>query len=405
MRRRGAGDGFKVTLFGNFGTGNLGNDASLHAAIVQLRRVRPAAQLTVACPAPDVVRAEYDVETTTLVPAALLLRGAPRALRLLAKPIIELGRWAAVAGRIGRSDVVLVPGTGILDDFWEIPSGMPYRIFGWTLVARVARRPFELVSIGAGPINDPRSKRLFRAAARLSTNCSYRDNWSRDYMRALGHDVSNDPVTPDLVLSLPRRSDDGPASPRRPCIAIGVMDYRGWNAQSDGERILTGYLDKLATYASAMLDEGYDIKVIEGAVEDTSAIDVFVAMMAERRPEARSQGTVRFHRHHTFAELLDDLAEVDVLVATRYHNVMAALMTGTPVISIGYAAKNTELMKLFELEAYCHHVEEFEVDGLISSTRLLRERGPFVSSGMFAVIDKLAAETADQFEEIVARCG
>jgi polysaccharide pyruvyl transferase WcaK-like protein len=60
------------------------------------------------------------------------------------------------------------------------------------------------------------------------------------------------------------------------------------------------------------------------------------------------------------------------VVATRFHNVVAALLLAKPVLSIGYAAKNDELMADMGLAAYCPAIEELDVERL--KEQLLRLR-------------------------------
>ena len=60
----------------------------------------------------------------------------------------------------------------ILAEHWR---AMPYDILKWSLAARLMRRPFAFVSIGAGPVAGSISKRLFTWAARMAAYRSYRD--------------------------------------------------------------------------------------------------------------------------------------------------------------------------------------------------------------------------------------
>ena len=60
--------------------------------------------------------------------------------------------WAWTVSAARRFDMIVVPGTGMLDDFGERWRDMPYHLFRWGLACRLARTPFAFVSIGAGPI-------------------------------------------------------------------------------------------------------------------------------------------------------------------------------------------------------------------------------------------------------------
>jgi polysaccharide pyruvyl transferase WcaK-like protein len=52
-------------------------------------------------------------------------------------------------------------------------------------------------------------------------------------------------------------------------------------------------------------------------------------------------------------------------VASRYHNVIAALRVGVPVVSLGYAGKNAALLERFGLAELDQPIEEFDPDVLL----------------------------------------
>ena len=65
------------------------------------------------------------------------------------------------------------------------------------------------------------------------------------------------------------------------------------------------------------------------------------------------------------------IAETDLVVATRYHNVVCALKLGRPTMSIGYADKNDVLLDEMGLGNFCQHIEHLDVDLLIQQFRRL----------------------------------
>ena len=58
------------------------------------------------------------------------------------------------------------------------------------------------------------------------------------------------------------------------------------------------------------------------------------------------------------------IAQTDVVVATRFHNVVCALKLGKPTVSIGYGEKNRALMTEMGLGSFCQHVEDFRYEML-----------------------------------------
>jgi polysaccharide pyruvyl transferase WcaK-like protein len=67
----------------------------------------------------------------------------------------------------------------------------------------------------------------------------------------------------------------------------------------------------------------------------------------------------------TFADLMQAMEPVSTVVASRYHNVICALMLARPTISIGYGEKNAVLMAGTGLADYCQSISSLDVDRLI----------------------------------------
>jgi polysaccharide pyruvyl transferase WcaK-like protein len=64
-------------------------------------------------------------------------------------------------------------------------------------------------------------------------------------------------------------------------------------------------------------------------------------------------------------QLLSQLAATDIVVATRYHNVLLALLMNKPVISISFHHKCASLMREMGLSEYCHDINCLDAGRLI----------------------------------------
>ena len=82
-------------------------------------------------------------------------------------------------------------------------------------------------------------------------------------------------------------------------------------------------------------------------------------------------------------DVMEQIAETDLVVATRFHNVVCALKLARPTVSLGYARKNDVLLAEMGLGAFCQHVEAIDLDllktqfgsSLASSTRIGSKSG------------------------------
>jgi polysaccharide pyruvyl transferase WcaK-like protein len=350
----------RVALFGLFGAGNLGNDGSLETMLGFLRRTRPDAQLFCVCDQPDVVSRSMNIETVPIRPLGPPSRS--KFLRMLSKLRDAGHAWR----HIRKADLMIIPGTGILDDFGERPQGMPLRILTWCLAARLAGTRIAFVCIGAGPIRHRLNRWLMTGAARLAHYRSYRDEMSRDFMESIGFGTTDDQIHPDIVFKLPVPAVSPPASahPGRLTVGVGVMTYRGWYGYADGaDQIFTSYIEKLSEFVVHLLDGGYSVRLLTGELGDSTAVDALLARVRAAQPQAAE--SIAAEPCHSLTHLMEQMSQTDVVVATRFHNIVCALKMGKPTISLGYSRKNDVLMAEMGLGSYCQHVEQFSVPTLI----------------------------------------
>jgi polysaccharide pyruvyl transferase WcaK-like protein len=353
----------RIGLFGLFGCGNSGNDGSLEAMLTLLQGLRPDANLTCICPVPDKVREDYRV-------LALLDRPSSNDFswffRILNRRLRILG-WIYTFREVRKLDLLIVPGTGILDDYQTGPWGIPYVLFRWCLSAKLSGTEVWFVSIGAGPIHHPLSRWLMKRAAAIAQYRSYRDSVSRQFMMSVGFDARKDPVYPDLAFKLPAPKF---LTPRRVngealTVALGIMSYGGWRHDHDhGTDIFVGYLQKVARFLTWLLDHGHNVRILTGDTGDQHAVqELLSAVAAEGRivPPERlvAEPTLSLH------DLMKQIASTDIVVATRFHNLVCALKLGRPTISIGYANKNDALLTEMGLGDFCQYIESLDVDLLI----------------------------------------
>lgn len=357
-----------IALFGNFGSNNSGNEGSLLTVVDFLRRARPEAHLFCVCPHPSVVRSTLGIPAIPIRRPGRIAEISNRAVRIPVRGLDKIRDFARAFREIRRADVMIVPGTGILDDFGEPPQGMPLDIFMWCIAARLWGTKVAFASVGAGPIDHPISRWLMVTAAKLAHYRSYRDIPSKTFMENAGLNVAKDAVYPDVVFKLAP-----PAVSARPVsetgaltVGVGVMKYKGWYGFAEGgQAIFDTYLDKLARFVFHLLKSGHRIKLLTGETTDMEAVDALLARLRASAlghlPERVSKGL-----SDSLHSLMEQISETDIVVATRFHNVVCALKMEKPVISLGYSEKNDALLAEMGLGEYCQHVDEFDVDVLIA---------------------------------------
>ena len=179
MRRPG-----KVGLFGLLGSGNLGNDASLAAVIGFLRTHYPDARLEAMCAGPDSVTARFGIPS---VPLHSYRHSDHHRYPLPAKVWGKVRDTVRTAIWVSRCDVVIVPGMGVLETVLPArPWGWPWNLFVLSASGRLLGTRVAMIGVGASPIRPGLTRRLVVGAARLAHQRSYRDQYSKDALAAMG---------------------------------------------------------------------------------------------------------------------------------------------------------------------------------------------------------------------------
>jgi polysaccharide pyruvyl transferase WcaK-like protein len=355
--------GPRVGLFGILGSGNLGNDGSVAAVAAFLRDQHPGVRLDFMCMGPDRMRAVYSAPATSLQwyePHAGNATGVrAAALKIVGKLLdpFRTYRW------VRRQDVVIVPGMGVLEATLPLrPWAFPYSLFWLTVCARLSGAKVALVSVGASVISKRLTRWFVTRAARLAHYRSFRDELSRDAMRAMGVDTSADGVYPDLAFAL----DIPDPTPLSGAVGVGVMAYYGGNDDRHrAAELHERYLVAVKGFVRHLVDSGRPVRLFTGDVADDPVVEEILASV---------DGDVVAEPHATLQDLMRQMSEVDTVVATRYHNVLCGLLAGRPTLSIGYARKNDVLMDAMGFGEFCQQASTIDLTRLVEQFDELERR-------------------------------
>ena len=140
----------RISFYGNFGAGNLGNEATLQAIIEQILRRWPDGQLLCFCTNPQDVRTRHSIAafpsgavdwSAVVSPGSRSRRGSLTwFFRIAFQRIpLELVHWIKCLHALSRADMLIVAGTGIVCDYTTGPFGYPYDIFKLSTLAALCR--------------------------------------------------------------------------------------------------------------------------------------------------------------------------------------------------------------------------------------------------------------------------
>jgi len=384
----------KIAFFGNFGTGNLGNEATLQAMVYNLRKYVPKAEIACICSNPENTALTHNISVFP-TRAAFSIRkmlsawrknkpgmgnsGAntsesPRAdrqfrgLSRLKAPLLETYRWFKGLKTLWGTDALVVPGTGLLTDAYTLSDWGPYDMFRWSVTAKLCRCKLFFVSVGAGPIYSRAGRCLAKAALSLADFRSYRDESTLQYLKSIGFRADNDPVYPDLAFSLPESSipRGHDRARRRVVVGLGLMGYAGrYSVERPTSTVYSGYLETLVEFVTWLLAHEYDVRLLIGDLAyDTSVTREFRLLLKERSVRHEEERIID-QPVASVEDLLSQVAATDLVVATRFHNVLLSLLLQKPVLAISFHHKCSSLMRQMGLSEYCQDINHLNSGRLI----------------------------------------
>lgn len=411
----------RIGILGHYGNQNLGDESIIEAVIRNLRQRLPDADIVCLSIDPFDSQARHGVDAFPIRyrsdffeprgPAAASVpektppaatkepppdtSGAPVSwkARLKTLPVLGIG-FRALANALDLSskaaqerrflthasdylrgmDILLVTGSNQFLDNFGGPWGFPYTLLKWTLLAKRHGTKVAFISVGAGPLSHPLSFFMLKLALRRADYLSFRDQGSLDLIHSRiglkGH------VYPDLAHSLgyPRRYSTADAS-KPLTIAVNPMpvyDSRYWHQADNGK--YCDYVRKVAELCREIEADGHRLALFSTQEKDENVI---TDVLSELTPSAGSEvdpERISVDRNRTVQELMDNLAQADLVVATRFHATVLPLQLGVPVLGICYYRKAAELLQDVGLGDYQVSIDKFEASELIRKYRELIER-------------------------------
>ena len=395
----------KISLFGHFGTLNLGNEATLLAMVSRLRLAFPNRELCCICTGPEDVIAAHGI---TSVPHTARSRRIWNRRFSLGKRLglaffglsEEFGEYIRAWRTLGGTEMFIVPGTGLITDAFGLSGWGPYGLFKWTLVARLRRCKVMFVSVGAGPIDSLLGRFFVKSALALADYRSYRDGPSKEVVESLGLRASDDPIYPDLVFGLPAptSSAETAAGDRRPSVALGLMAHsERYSIRDPMGGTYERYVESLAVLAGWLLDHDYTIKLLFGdaGVDTVTIVDV-KARLTGRTPEIDER--VVDQSATSPSELLTQLSAADFVIATRFHNVLMSLLVDKPVVAISFHHKCSSLMSDMGLSDYCDDINEMTADRLIAKFEELVQHSEDLKRTIRQQVEENRSALEEQYE-------
>src|SRR5260370_7399608 len=365
-----------IAFFGIFGSQNLGNECTLQAMLHNIRNRLRGVDIYAISFNRDDTRRRHNlaaVPVSQQSPAGVLRwgglwRGPAKLLRISFRILYELMNWFTAIKTLRGTHLMVMTGTGMLTDYMTKASGFPYHVFTWTAAARLAGCKVRFVGVGVGPIYGRLSRWLITTALSLADYRSFRDQNSKNRIKKNGFDSNQDSVFPDLAFSLApnilhRRLNDKRQIRQ---VGLGVMDHLDihlWNA-NEHQAQYSAYLEKMCDFVLWLVEHKDAIRILQGDAKYDASTRADLRARLEKRGIRYDQAGIIDEGSTTVEELIAQIAEVDIVVSPRFHNLLLGLMLNVPAVSISYDPKNDSLLEGVGLGKYCQPPADLDLQSL-----------------------------------------
>jgi polysaccharide pyruvyl transferase WcaK-like protein len=398
----------KIDFFGHFGVSNLGNESTLVAILSRLRLAYPDHEFCCICTHPEVVVTRYGIDAVPISTRSVRIWDRrvrlDRRLRMAFVGVSEeLRQYVRAFRTLEGTEMLIVPGTGLLTDAYGLVDWGPYSLFKWSLMAKLRGCRLLFVSVGAGPIRSTFGRLLVKSALSMADYRSYRDTPSMKCVEDIGVRTQHDRIYPDLVFGLPQTwmpTDEAPVRRRR-VVGIGLMEYAGkYSVPDPTDDTYFRYLSSLTVFVQWVLNHDCDVKLLLGD-GDTRVIQDFRTLLRARLGSL-DENRVSYRPIPSFKELLSELGETDVVVATRFHNILMSLLLNKPVVAISFHHKCASLMSEMGLSEYCHDINHMDPDALIRQFESLIRNAEAVKRTIRERVEESRRAVNEQYDHLVA---
>jgi len=359
---------------------NSGDAAIVLAQIEWLRMALPGVRIALTSRTPATDGPFYEALGVRVIPSifdppSLFAGLASKVLGSVAS-LLRVEAKTELFRAIRRADLVIGSGGGY---FYSNRAAGPGPMFLQNILhlklARLMKKPVVLFPQSFGPTFNPAAERLLRNMLEDVgvRHVLVREDHSRRFLESLlgnAFDESRFDFCPDMAFWLePGREAENPgtwAAWPRPVTAVTVRNWDFPDCRTGGrkERMRWEYLAGLEETAVRIHRKWSGTILVfpqsrgPGLFENdrTASLRLFEAM--KKKIPARNLAWVDFPDAVSPRAVLSFLSRADLLLATRFHSALLALIGGVPVLSLSYQPKSSGMMKTLGLERYSIDIAE-----------------------------------------------
>lgn len=435
MKMNGNSKRVKIGILDVLGIGSLGDEAIQQAMIQNVLKYLPDAEIHGFTCNPKDTRERHGIRSFPInrvcgedqwwlgeQPSCLIkkLFEMTKSFESLSNPILrKLGRivfggllevFATIRAyqNLEGLDLLIISGGGQLDDDYFGAWYEPYILFLWAVLAKLRGVKFAVVSVGVGNISFALSRFFIKTGLSLACYRSFRDNTSKEYLADILDFRRNDPIYPDLAHSL-CLSEFGNYYLREShrTIAINPLYFIPGYWSNQDSSAYDKYLDKLANFIDWLLQNNYKVVMFSSCVGEHMAVTSLLKDVLHHQEKGFCDEQIVSIPILTVEELISQLTDVNLVIASRLHSVLLATLMNKPTIALAYHFKLDMVMQEIGQKDYCLRIDCFDVEELKQKFVLMEENYKTIQAQLAHHTQRCRARLDEQykfiFEELIRK--
>jgi polysaccharide pyruvyl transferase WcaK-like protein len=341
-----------------------------------------------------------------ITPARRAIQGT---LSFLRRARAELRHLLRVYQLLKETDLLVMSGGGQIDDYWGGAFGQPYALFKWAFLARFTGTPVVFLSVGVCSLGSHLGRRFARQALRLAAYRSYRDHGSKELLRDANF-TRTDPEYPDLAFSHPcaRQRPILPRNPDRENLVVGIspiayLSPHGWPKHD--AMVYERYVQMLGEFTGKVLGAGHTVVLFTSAQMDRFAVKDLQARLLQNPGRKSWDGRLRQVDQTCLDRQLEEIREMDLVVASRLHGIILAHLLGKPALAISYDRKVRAHMEAMAQERFCLNLCYCTVSQLWDGFARLELESASISAGLRSKVEEFGQKLDVQYDLTVELAG
>ena len=357
-----------ILIAGYYGFDNIGDEAILSAMLAGFRKQRNDLDFIVFSSHPERTQAEHGVRAVHWKDVRAMLSAAQ------------------------QSDLIVLGGGGIFQDYWGMPADSHLTQFHWgisyyssiALLAHLYQKPFMIYSVGVGPLLTEEGKKWTKLAFDLAEAATVRDSESLALLAALGVSVETVEVKPDPGLTLIPEAGDSAAIfsaagvdlDGQPILGVCLRNWTEGEKSAAWKRELASALDQFLARNQARV-VFIPLQVGEYELENDHVVALEVIGMMETKDKVHAVAVT--HAPAITAGLISRCA---MLVGMRLHSLVFATSAGVPAVALAYDPKVHNFMRALGLSGYSLDLQGMETVQLTSTLDAAWQRRAQIRSAL-----------------------